>query len=188
MLYTVSNCSRRERGKREEDKYPTTTSTINNCFLLCHLLPNQYNSSFPHPPSLCYICHSPIFPTVMPLSLLVHSLKFIQALKFPTTLQEMSHILSYSAITHYTPLITNHSTSLLILQWQSWTSPKSDSHTPLTLFRPDISLLPRKVFWQPITFQWSFHIYIFFPVLQISFPSLFFTSKTTLIVQFKPFP
>ena len=136
-LYTVSNCSRRERGdKREEDQYPTTTYPYNNCFLLCQHLPNQYNthSLTSNPPSLCYICPPPLSPTAMP-PLPPHPLTKIHPTticppqfcthyltapanlsQIPTTHQEMSHILLYSAVAQYTPLITNHSTSLLNLQ------------------------------------------------------------------------
>ena len=149
----------RKRDKREEDKYPTTTYPYNNCFLLCHHLPNKYNSSFPHLPSLCCISHSTIFPTVMPLSLLVHSPKFIQPLKFPITLQEMRPILPYSTIIHYTPLITNHSTSLLILQQQRRISPKpgQQPHTFLTLFWSHISLyFPEKSFSNLYHFNYLF--------------------------------
>ena len=64
----MSNCSRRVKGdKREEDQYPTTTYPYNNCFLLCHHLPNQYNThTLLHPPSSVTYALQLFSPTAMP--------------------------------------------------------------------------------------------------------------------------
>ena len=81
----------------------------------------------------------------------------------------MNHILFYAAITHYTPPITNHFISFLILQQPSSTSPQAEQqpHTLLTLYQPHISLHSCIIFCQPIPFQCAFLIY-FIPVLLIS--------------------
>ena len=82
----------------------------------------------------------------------------------------MSHILRYSAIKHYIHLITNPSTSLLILQPKSTSPlPKRQPHTLLTLYWPHVPLHPCVVFCQPIPFQCILRIYFFAVLLILQF-------------------
>ena len=100
------------RGRRTNFQQQPIYTTIASFSATVNPTNKLYSLS---PQSLCYICPPSLFPTAMPLSLLVHSPKFIQplsgphnsthiiqqqlpiSLKFPTTYQEMSHILPYSA-------------------------------------------------------------------------------------------
>ena len=165
----------------------------NNNQPIKQLLPSLPPSTQTIQNTFSYILHHSVTYTLHPLSqqqchvsILVHSAKFIQPLTVPTIPhtssniltvpadhsqilhnQEMNHIFPCSVITHYTPLVTYHSTSLLILQQISWTSaqPEQQPHTLLTLYQPHI-------FSNPVL-SFLFRIYFFFPVLPISCRNLF---------------
>ena len=80
-----------------------------------HSVTYAYHPFFQYQCHLAFLVHSQNTPaTICPPQFCTHHLTALANLS--QTHQELSHILHYSAITHYTPLITNHSTSLLILQ------------------------------------------------------------------------
>ena len=79
------------------------------------------------------------------------------------------------AITQYTPLITNHSTSLLVLQQPIWTGPQPEQkpHTFLTLYRPHLSYHPCIIF---------FHIYHFNLLFVYTFSFKSFTFRALTLI------
>ena len=132
------------------------------------LLPSLPPSTQPVQYALSHILHHSVTYARHPfsqqqchLSILVLSPKFIHqlsgspqfcthhptspaiSLKFPTSHLEMSHIFPYSSITQYTPLVTNHSMSLLILQ-----QPALSLNSNLTLSCPCTNL----TFSTPVSF------------------------------------
>ena len=159
----MTNCSRRKRVTRERrtniQQQPTQTIAS-----LCHHLPSQYNT---HSPSLYYICLSPPFPnssdTFPSSSTLQNSFNH-----WPTILHTSSNSTSRShsnskqptkkwatysptPLSHITPLIINHSTSL-ILQQLSWTNPQHEQQ-PQTWPCTDLtSLHSCIIFCQPTPF------------------------------------
>ena len=199
----MSNCSRRMRGdKREEDHYPTITYPSNNCFLPYHHLPNQYNTrshtsiTLLHMPSIPFLNSNATFPSSSTLQShpaisgphnSAHIFQFPLAISLKnvvTTLQEMSHILPYSAITSLSPLTILH----LFLSTNNPAEPVL-SLTLLTLYRPQYLSTPVSSFCQPIPLQCAFHCF-FFPVLLICCLNLVLqlTNQPCLVIRFNRSP
>ena len=117
------------KERRTSIQQQTNHSTIAS--FSATIYPTNTLCTLPPRPLLSYIYPPPLSPTAVPpfpshpLSKLhpttlqhhnsAHIIRqnLLISLKFTTTNQEMGHILPYSAITQYTPFITNYSTYLL---------------------------------------------------------------------------
>ena len=115
-------------------------SPYNKSFLLCHF-PIQYMHLHTSSNSVTYFLHTfsqqqCLLPSYSPCTLFHIPPATLQPLTYHRSLSNSPHIIikcstsSPALLSHYTPLIYNRFTSLLVLQQPTYASPQSEQQPP----------------------------------------------------------